>query len=124
MRRACVFAGCISGRRWEYHPLSGRCWEYEALSMHWLHHTFSAACWEYDTLSAIWVCYYEDNNVTGGYKKDNNQWYWWLPIYEFGQKRLKGGTNWSVAKDGQVLPHFQQIVSGASTLPQPMVAVI
>jgi hypothetical protein len=30
-------------------------------------------------------------------------------MYDFGQQRLNGGADWSAAKDGQVLPHFQQI---------------
>jgi hypothetical protein len=33
-----------------------------------------------------------------------------LSIYDFGQKRLNGGADWSAAEDGQVLPHFQQTV--------------
>jgi hypothetical protein len=47
-----------------------------------------------------------------------------LPIYNFGQQRLNGSAYQSAAEDGQVLPHFQQIVSGASMLLRPMVAVI
>ncbi len=33
-------------------------------------------------------------------------------LTNFGQQRLNGAANWSVAEDGRVLPHFQQIVSG------------
>jgi hypothetical protein len=47
-----------------------------------------------------------------------------LPIYDFGQKHLNSIADWSAAKDGQVLPHFQQIVSGALMPLHPMVAVI
>jgi hypothetical protein len=34
-------------------------------------------------------------------------------VNNFGQQRLNGTADWSAAKDGQVLPHFQQVVSGA-----------
>jgi hypothetical protein len=47
-----------------------------------------------------------------------------LPIYNFGQQRLNSSTNWSAAKNGQVLPHFQQIVSAAWMMPRPIAAVI
>jgi hypothetical protein len=50
---------------------------------------------------------------SGGYEKDNN---WQLsvsPIYNFGQQRLNSAADWSAAKDGQVLPHFKQTLSGA-----------
>jgi hypothetical protein len=50
-------------------------------------------------------------------KTDNHQ----LTI---GQQCLNGGANRSAAKGGQVLPHFQQIVSGASMLPCPIATVI
>jgi hypothetical protein len=33
-------------------------------------------------------------------------------------------VNWSAIKGGQVLPHFKHIVSGASTPPWPITAVI
>ncbi len=48
---------------------------------------------------------------------------WQLPIKDFGQQCLNGGADRSAAKGGQVLPHFQQIVSGASMLPCPIAAV-
>jgi hypothetical protein len=28
--------------------------------------------------------------------------------YDFGQQRLNGAADWSAAKDGRVLPHFQR----------------
>jgi hypothetical protein len=46
-----------------------------------------------------------------------------LPINDFGQQRLKGGADQSAAKDGQILPHFKHIVSGALMLSCPIVAV-
>ncbi len=61
---------------------------------------------------------------SGGYKNKTN-WQWWRsPIYDYRQQRLNGGANRSAAKDGQVLPHSQQIVTGASMLPCPIAAVI
>ncbi len=48
MCHACVFMGCISERRRQYHTLSGRCYR------------------EYDTLSAVWLCYYANSS---GHKK-------------------------------------------------------
>jgi hypothetical protein len=36
---------------------------------------------------------------------------------------LKDAADWSAAKDGQVLPHFEQILSGAWMLPCPIAAV-
>ncbi len=42
---------------------------------------------------------------------------------DFGQQRLNGAADWSAAKGGQVLPHFEHIVSGASTPPCPFPAV-
>ncbi len=86
MRRAYVFAGCISRRRWDNHTLSRRCWEYHALSRQcwefdghsahleygysqhrrWKHHTLSTIRWEYDALSAVWSWYYD---ISSGYKK-------------------------------------------------------
>jgi hypothetical protein len=50
---------------------------------------------------------------SGGYKKNNNQGSSELPIYNFSQQHLDGAANWSAAKDGQVLPYFDQILSGA-----------
>jgi hypothetical protein len=35
-------------------------------------------------------------------------------MYDYRQQRLDGGADRSAAKEGRVLPHFQQIVSGAS----------
>ncbi len=97
-----------------------------ALSVRLEHDSFSAGRWEYDTLSAVWSCYYANSGLAGGYKKNNNQQYWRLPIYNFGQQRLNGGADRSAAKDGWVLPYFQQqlIGSGASMPPPPMGAVI
>ncbi len=48
---------------------------------------------------------------------------WQLPIIDFWQQRLNGGGNRSVAKGGQLLQHFQQIVSGASMPPCSIVTV-
>jgi hypothetical protein len=45
-------------------------------------------------------------------------------IDDFGQQRLKGAADQSAAKDGQVLPHFQQIISGALMLLCRITAVI
>jgi hypothetical protein len=45
------------------------------------------------------------------------------PIYNYRQQCLNGVANRSAAKDGQVLPHFQQIVTEASTLLCPIAAV-
>jgi hypothetical protein len=39
------------------------------------------------------------------------------------QERLNGAADWSAAIGGQVLPHFEHIVSGALTPPCPVVAV-
>jgi hypothetical protein len=47
-----------------------------------------------------------------------------LLIKDFGQQHINGGADWSATEGGQVLPHFQQIVSGASTPPFSIVAVI
>jgi hypothetical protein len=58
-----------------------------------------------------------------GNKKNNNPQSSVLPINDFGQQCLNGITNWSAAKGGQVLPHFEHIVSGASMPPCPIVAV-
>jgi hypothetical protein len=44
-------------------------------------------------------------------------------LMTFGQQHLNGATNWSAAEGGQVLPHFEHIVSGALTPPCPMAAV-
>ncbi len=94
MRHAWVFAGCVSGRHWEYHTLSGRRCEFDALSVRWKygysqhqrweHHTLSATHWEYDALSTFWWCHCD---TSGAYEKNNNQQYWWLPITKFGQQR-------------------------------------
>ncbi len=120
MRCAYVFVGCVSGWHWEYHTLSVH-WEYGySQRQHQEHHTLSAACWEYDTLSAVWSCYY---NISGGYKKNKNWQYWWLPIKNFCQQRLNGAADQPAAKGGQVLPQFQHIVSGALMLPCPIAAV-
>jgi hypothetical protein len=92
--------------------------------MRWEHDSLSAACWEYDTLSTIWSSYQANSGATGGYKKNNNRQYRQSPIYNFGQKHLNVPADQSAAKDGWVLPHFQQIVSGALMPPHPMAAVI
>ncbi len=130
MRRACVFVGCVSRRRWEYHTLSGRRWEYDVLSMHWEygyshhwhweHHTLSTTHWEYDTLNAAWLWYYD---ISSGYKKNNNRRYWQSLINNFGQQCLNGAANWSAAEGDQVLSQYQHIVSEASMPPCTMVAV-
>ncbi len=134
--RAWVFVGCaalweyhsLSRRRWDYNTLSGRRWEYDALSVRWEHDSLSTACCEYDTLRAVWWCHYATVMLTAawqgrGNKKNNNWQYWQLPINNFGQQHLNGAANRSAANDGQVLPHFQQIVSRASTPPCPIAAV-
>jgi hypothetical protein len=41
----------------------------------------------------------------------------------YRQQRLNGGADRSAAKDGRVLPHSQQIVTGASMPLCPLVAV-
>ncbi len=41
----------------------------------------------------------------------------------YHQQCLNGGADWSAAEDGQVLPHFRQIVTGAPTPPCPIAAV-
>ncbi len=40
-----------------------------------------------------------------------------------GNTDNRGAADWSATKDGRVLPHFQQIVSGALMSPCPIVAV-
>jgi hypothetical protein len=61
---------------------------------------------------------------SGGNNKKNNWQLSVLPINDFGQQRLNGTANdWSAAKGGQVLSHFEHIVSGASTPPCPITAV-
>jgi hypothetical protein len=55
--------------------------------------------------------------------KINNWQYLQYLINNFGQQRLNGATNWSAAKDGQVLPHFHHLVSGALMPPCLIVAV-
>jgi hypothetical protein len=46
-----------------------------------------------------------------------------LPINDFGQQHLNDAADQSIAKGGQILPHFEHIVSGALTLPSPIAAV-
>jgi hypothetical protein len=41
----------------------------------------------------------------------------------YRQQRLNGSADQSAAKDGRVLPHFQQIVTGASMPPCSIAAV-
>ncbi len=48
---------------------------------------------------------------------------WRLLIKDFDQQRLNSSADWSAVKGGQVLPHFQQIVSEASTPSCPIAAV-
>jgi hypothetical protein len=55
--------------------------------------------------------------------KNNNQQLSVLLINNFDQQCLNGAAYWSAAKGDQVLPHFEHIVSGASTLPCPIVPV-
>jgi hypothetical protein len=92
-----------------------RCWEC------WEHHTLSGARWEYDTLRA--VCLVVLLHIQWRQQKNSNRQYWRLPINDFGQQRLNSGADWSAAGDGQVLPHFEHIVSGTLTPPCPMAAV-
>jgi hypothetical protein len=75
---------------------------------------------------ATLLCFYHTNSLAlrGATTKNNNRQYWQSPINNFGQQHLNGATDWSTAEDGNVLPHFRQIVSGASTPPCTMVAVI
>ncbi len=93
------------------------------------HDSLSATRYKYDsTLSAVWLCYYTTImlpacGMADGNKKNNNRRYWWSPINNFGQQRLNGAANWTAAKDGQVLPHFRQILSGALMPPCPIAAV-
>ncbi len=56
-------------------------------------------------------------------QKNNNQQYCWSLITNFGQQHLNGTADWFAAEDGQVLPHFQQIVNGALMLPCPIKTV-
>jgi hypothetical protein len=60
---------------------------------------------------------------SGGYEKNNNQQLSVPTFYKFGQQHLNCTTEWSAAKDGQVLPHFEQILSGAWMPPCPIAAV-
>jgi hypothetical protein len=60
---------------------------------------------------------------SGSYENKINWQYRRSPIFDYCQQRLNGGANWSAAKDGRVLPHFQQIVSGTLMPPCPIVAV-
>ncbi len=60
---------------------------------------------------------------SSGYKNKTNWQLWQSPIYNCCQQCLNSGADWSVTKDGQVLLHFQQIVTGTSTLPCPTAAV-
>jgi hypothetical protein len=59
----------------------------------------------------------------GGQQKNNNWQYWQLPITNFGQQRLNSTANRSATEDGQVLPHFEHIVSVALMPPCPIAAV-
>jgi hypothetical protein len=70
------------------------------------------------------LCCYANSGAIGDNNKNNNWQSWCSLIYDFGQKRLNGSTGWSAAEDGQVLPHFQQIVCVALMMPCPMAAVI
>ncbi len=111
-----------------YPWILGTRWEYDALSVCWEHDNLSAARCEYDTLSTVWSCCYtryHNSSAMGSYKNNNNQRYWRSLISYFGEKHLSGGADWSAAKDGQDLPHFQQIVIGGASMPsRPMAAVI
>jgi hypothetical protein len=42
---------------------------------------------------------------------------------DFRQQRLNGSADRSAAEGGRILPHFQQIVSGALMPPWPITAV-
>jgi hypothetical protein len=46
-----------------------------------------------------------------------------LPINNFGQQRLNGAADWSAAKGGKILLHFQHIVRGVLMLLCPIMAV-
>jgi hypothetical protein len=46
-----------------------------------------------------------------------------LQINSFHQQHLNCATDWSAAKGGQVLLHFEHIVSGAATPLCPIAAV-
>jgi hypothetical protein len=86
----------------------------------------TATPWHLEGINGLYVfslsCVYYDAN-SSGYKNKTN-WRWWrLPIYEYRQQRLNGGADRSAAKDGQVLPHFQQIVTGALMPPCPIAVV-
>ncbi len=132
---------------WEYHTLSASCWEYDSLttvcSYYYANRVaaiiLSAWCAESMILSKraekiILSAHQTDRMIlsapfghaimlTAAATKNNKQQCWWLPIYNFGQQRLNGTSNWSAAKGGQVLPHFKHIVSGASMPPCPIAAL-
>jgi hypothetical protein len=60
---------------------------------------------------------------SGGYEKNNNQQLSILLINDFGQQRLNSAAGWSATKGGQVLPHFQHILSGVLMPLCPITAV-
>jgi hypothetical protein len=66
---------------------------------------------------------YSQQLTAAAMKKNNNWQLSVLPIYNFGQKCLNGATDWSDAKDGQIFPHFEQILSGAWMPLCPIAAV-
>jgi hypothetical protein len=80
-------------------------------------------------MHAVWSCYYSNSS---GYEKIQQSaivsayTYVHLQslISNFGQQCLNGVANRSAANDGQVLPNFEQILSGAWMLPCPIAAVI
>ncbi len=69
------------------------------------------------------VYHHANSSAAGEGQQKQNQRYWRSPINDFGQQRLNGAADLSAAEDGRVLPHFQQIVSGASTPLCPIAAV-
>jgi hypothetical protein len=45
------------------------------------------------------------------------------PVNDFGQQRLNSTTDWSAAKGGKVLPHFEHIIYGELTPLCPIMTV-
>ncbi len=107
-------SSCIREEGLEVRSGSGCCQSHGAESM------ILSACAESIILSALFG---HVIMLTAAATKNNNQQYWRLPIYDFVQQCFNGAADWSAAKGGQVLPHFKHIVSEASMLPCPIVAV-
>ncbi len=89
----------------------------------------TATCYDFlEGINSVWaLCFFPLVLLryanSGGYKNKTNWGLWQSPVYDYRQQRLNGSADRSAAKDGRVLPHFQQIVTGASTLPSPIAAV-